>query len=155
MVSVLTIMDIIRRQNMWEKSYSTVVPNIEPNQIWKIWSDISIRHQWDDDTEWAKIEGLFEQGAFFIIKIKNGPKLKMAITECILNKKFTDTYYFPLARLDGIHEMEKRMDGLHITTTIRMTGWLRWFWQKIVAEKIVATLPHQTDLLVQLARESK
>lgn len=138
---------------MWEKSYSTVVADVEPNQIWKIWSDISRRHQWDDDTEWAKIAGVFAEGIPFIMKVKNGPKLKMTITECIPNIKFTDTYYFPLARMDGIHEMEKRPDGLHITTTIRMTGLLQWPWRKLVAEKVVASLPHQTDLLVQLARE--
>lgn len=140
---------------MWEKSYSIVVPDLEPDQIWKIWSDISLRHKWDDDTEWTKMEGVFEQGNSFIMKIKNGPKLKMLITECLPNKKFTDTYYFPLARLDGIHEIEKRTDGLHITTTIRMTGPLRWLWRKMVAEEIVSTLPHQTDLLIQLARKLK
>lgn len=138
---------------MWEKSYSTTVQNLEPEQIWKIWSDISVRHLWDDDAEWAKIEGAFEQGAVFYMKIKDGPKLKMHISECDPNVKFTDTYYFPLARLDGIHQMEKTADGLKITTTIRMTGLLRWLWRKLVAEKIVATLPHQTNLLIQFAQK--
>jgi hypothetical protein len=140
---------------MWEKSYSITVADLEPDQIWKIWSDISIRHQWDDDTEWAKIEGPFSQGAIFSMKIKNGPKIKMVITESIPNQKFADTHYFPLARMDGIHQMEKTTDGLRITTTIRVSGPLRWLWRKLVAEKVVATLPHQTNLLIQLARKLK
>lgn len=140
---------------MWEKSYSTTVADLEPEQIWKIWSDISIRHQWDDDTEWAKIDGPFSQGAIFYMKLKNGPKIKMIITESIPNLKFADTHYFPLARMDGIHQMEKTTDRLRITTTIRVTGPLRWLWRKFVAEKVVATLPHQTNLLIQLARKLK
>lgn len=139
---------------MWQKSYSVIVNGLEPSQVWKIWSDISLRNQWDDDTEWAKIDGAFEEGAILHVKIKNGPKLKMTITECIPNQKFTDTYYFPLARLDGIHEMEHTNEGLRITTTIKMTGLLRWIWRKLVAEKVVTTLPHQTELLIQLASKS-
>lgn len=140
---------------MWQKSYSKTVQNIEPNQIWKIWSDISIRHLWDDDTEWATIEGPFKQDAIFYMKVKNGPKLKMHITECIPNEKFTDTYYFPLAKMHGIHQLEKTSEGLRITTTVRLSGWLQWFWRKLVVEKIVATLPHQTDLLIQLAQKKQ
>jgi len=79
----------------------------------------------------------------------------MFITECKINEVFTDTYYFPLARMDGIHRMEKITDGLHLTTTIRLTGPLQWLWRKLVAEKIVATLPHQTNLLIELAKKTE
>lgn len=138
---------------MWKKSYSITTAHLEPSQIWKIWSDISLRTQWDDDTEWAKMEGPFEKDAIFYMKVKNGPKLKMKITECIPNEKFTDTYYFPFARMDGTHQMEKTSDGLRITTTIKIAGPLQWLWRKLVAEKVAATLPHQTDLLIQVARK--
>lgn len=139
---------------MWQESWSTTVTDLTPEQIWKIWSDMSIRHEWDDDTEWATMDGPFREGAIFYMKIKKGPKLKMIITECKPYEKFTDTYYFPFARLDGTHQMEKTTDGLRITTTIKMTGPLRWIWRKLVAEKIVSTLPHQTELLIELARNS-
>ena len=138
---------------MWQKSYSTIVSNILPSEIWKIWSDINMRPHWDDDTEWAKIEGPFQKNAIFYMKVKNGPKLKMIISECIPNKRFTDTYYFLFSRLDGVHEMEETSNGLRITTTMKLTGPLRWLWRKLVVEKIILTLPHQTELLIQLARK--
>lgn len=50
--------------------------------------------------------------------------------------------------------MEKTNQGLKLTTTIKVEGPLSWIWRKIVAEEIVATLPHQTDMLIKLARES-
>lgn len=140
---------------MWEKSYSVTAPDIEPIQIWKIWSDIPIRPKWDDDTEWATIDGSFRKDAIFFMKIKNGPKLKMKITECIPNQSFTDSYQFFLAKLDVTHFMEKTNEGLRLTTTVKITGPLRWIWQKLVVENIVASLPHQTNLLINLAREFK
>jgi hypothetical protein len=138
---------------MWEQKYSVTVSDIEPFQIWKIWSDIQLRPKWDDDTEWAKMEGDFSKNAVFYMKIKNGPKLKMKITECTIDQSFTDTYHFFLAQLDGVHSLEKTTNGLRINTTIKISGPLQWFWKKMVGEKIVKTLPHQTNLLIQLARE--
>lgn len=138
---------------MWSKSHSVTVTGIEPEQIWKIWSDIKMRTLWDDDTEWAEINGPFEIGSIISFKTKGGPKLKLKITECTPNQSFTDTFQFPFARMDGIHTMEKTPDGLRLTTTMQITGPLAWLWRKLVVEKIVATLPHQTNLLIQMARK--
>ena len=66
---------------MWIKTHSITVPGMEPYQIWKIWSDINNRPQWDLDTEWAELNGPFEVGAVFRFKPKGGPKLSMSITE--------------------------------------------------------------------------
>lgn len=137
---------------MWQKIYSITVKGIEPSQVWKIWSDIKSRPLWDDDMEWADIQGDFVQDAIFFMKPKGGAKLKMKITQCSTNKSFTDTYQFPLARMDGIHEMEQTNEGLRITTTIQIQGPLAWLWRKLVAEKVADTLPHQTGCLIELAR---
>lgn len=142
------------RNIMWQKTYSTTVSDITPQQIWKVWSDIKIRPLWDDDTQWAEINGLFEKGTYFYMKIKNGPKLKMLISDCIPNQSFTDCYRFPLATLYGVHEMHPTPTGLCIKTTMQIKGPLSFIWRKLVVEKIVATLPHQTELLIQLARKN-
>lgn len=138
---------------MWIKTYSITVSDLEPSDIWKIWSDLSLRTQWDDDTEWVKSDGTFNKGSTFYFKPKDGPELQMEITECIPNQRFTDSVKFPLARLYGIHDMEKTSTGLKITTTIKIEGILSWLWGHLVGKKIVAELPHQTDLLIQLARK--
>lgn len=138
---------------MWSKAYSVVVKDIEPEQVWKVWSDFSKRTQWDDDTEWVEAKGPFEKGTIFYFKPQGGSKLKMVISECIPNQVFTDSIKLFLARLSGIHAMEKTTEGLRITTTIEIVGPLWWLWKKIVGDKIVATLPHQTDLIIKLARE--
>ncbi|MBS0289850.1 MAG: polyketide cyclase [Proteobacteria bacterium] len=140
---------------MWLKSYSTTVLGIEPHQIWKIWSDIPKRPAWDDDTEWAKADGSFEKGTTITMKPKGWPKaVTMKIVECTPNQSFTDYTKFLLAELYGTHHMEKTDQGLKLTTSIKVVGPLSWVWRKIVAEEILATLPHQTDMLIKLARES-
>ncbi|MBS0289034.1 MAG: hypothetical protein JSS07_03210 [Proteobacteria bacterium] len=80
--------------------------------------------------------------------------MTMKIIECIPNQSFTDYTKFLLAGLYGIHHMEKTDKGLKLTTTIKVVGPLSWVWRKIVAEEILATLPHQTDMLIKLARAS-
>src|SRR5437899_7069115 len=120
---------------MWKSAYSATAENITPSQIWRIWSDINLRTKWDDDTEWATLDGPFSVGSIITFKPKGGPKLKLTITECTPNHSFTDTYFFPFARMDGIHSMEQTSQGLKLTTTMQITGPLSWLWRKLVVEK--------------------
>ena len=140
---------------MWQKSYSITVSGLEPSQIWRIWSDVPNRPVWDDDIEWAKTDGPFENGTHIMMKPKDWPKtVVMKIIECIPDQSFTDYTKFFLAGLYGTHHMEQTTQALKLTTTIKIVGPLSWLWRKIVGEDIVATLPRQTELLIKLARES-
>jgi hypothetical protein len=139
---------------MWSATYSITATGIRAQDVWPIWSDISKRPLWDIDTQWASIEGPFTAGAIFYMKPIGGPKLKMTISECIPNQRFTDCYQFILAKLYGIHDMEETPAGLKITTTIKIVGPLHWLLRKIVGEKVVAELPAQTDALIELAKQN-
>ncbi len=139
---------------MWQQSYSTTVKGLKPTQIWKIWADVSNRHLWDDDIEWAKADGPFENGTKIAMKPKGWPKVvNMEIVVSVLNQAFTDRTTFFGAILDGIHTMEETSEGLKLTTTIKVTGPLGFLWRKIVAEDIVKTLPHQSALLIEAAKQ--
>ncbi len=138
---------------MWTKTYSALAKDLKPPQVWKIWSDMNLRPSWDLDTEWAKLEGAFEKDSIFYMKPKGGPKLKMSLSEVIPNKRFTDCWSVPFARLYGIHDMEETPEGLKLTTTIQIKGPLGWLIRKLVGEKIVAELPEQTEACIQLARK--
>lgn len=137
---------------MWMKSHSTIATGVTAKQIWQVWSDINNRPQWDLDTEWAELTGAFTEGAVFRFKPKGGPKLYMTITECVPNKAFTDCFKMPFARMYGQHVMEPVNEGLKITTTIKVEGALGWLLRKIVAEKVVAEIPEQTAMLIEIAR---
>lgn len=137
---------------MWTKTHSITVTDVTPAQIWKVWSDINNRPQWDLDTEWAELQGPFEQGAVFRFKPKGGPKLSMTITECEINRRFTDCFKIPFARLYGTHQMESTNEGLRIITSIKVEGPLGWVLRKLVGEKVAAEVPEQTEMCIKLAR---
>jgi hypothetical protein len=140
---------------MWIKTHTVKVSGLEPEQIWKIWSDIDKRPQWDTDTEWAELKGPFVKGAIFHFKPKGGPKLSMKITECVPNQSFTDCFQIPFARLYGIHKIEPTNNGLEIITSIKVEGFLGWFLRKMIAEKVAAEVPNQTAMLIELASKIK
>lgn len=136
----------------YAESYSQVVQGVRAEQVWAVWSRIDLRSTWDDDTEWAKINGAFVAGNVFWFKPKGGPKLKMRISEAIQNKSFTDSFRLPGATLHGIHDIIVCQEGLEIRTTMQIDGCLAWLWKRLLVNGIVASLPRQTELLIQQAR---
>ena len=133
---------------MWSKSHSIVTKEVTKEQMWKLLADVNSWTSWDSSVEFAVLEGKFEKGNHFMFQPKGGPKLKIGIVEAIENKNFTDLTTFPLAKMYGEHLLEDTVDGLKITTTMKVEGFLGFLWRKIVAQKIVDALPE--DVLQQI-----
>jgi hypothetical protein len=138
---------------MWTKSYSIITKEVTKEQMWKLFSDVNNWPSWDTGIEFAKLEGKFEKGNHFVFQPKGGPKLKIGIIEAVENQKFTDFTKFPLAKMFGEHTFEQTPQGLKITTTMKVEGMLSFLWIKLVAQKIVNTLP--TDMDAQIKAASK
>ena len=73
---------------MWTRSHSIITQTATKEQLWKLFADVNNWHIWDKEIEYAKMEGSFEKGNFFILKPKKGPKVKIELVETIENKKF-------------------------------------------------------------------
>ena len=138
---------------MWTKSYSVVTKDVTKEQMWKLFSDVNNWKTWDESIEFSSLEGKFEQGNYFNFQPKGGPKMKIKILEAIENENFTDLTTFPLAKMYGEHLFEDTPDGLKLTTTMKVEGILGFLWVKIVAQKIVDTLPQ--DMQIQIKTASK
>jgi hypothetical protein len=138
---------------MWSKSHSIVTKDVTKEQMWKLFSDVNNWKSWDESIEFASLEGKFEKGNYFSFQPKGGPKMKIKILEAIENKNFTDLTTFPLAKMYGEHLFEETPDGLKLTTTMKVEGILGFLWVKIVAQKIIDTLPE--DMLIQIKTASK
>ncbi|HEU4791238.1 MAG TPA: polyketide cyclase [Flavobacterium sp.] len=136
---------------MWTKSYSIVTNKVSKEQMWKLFSDVNNWHTWDTGIEFAKLEGKFEKGNHFMFQPKGGPKLKIGIVEAIENQNFTDFTKFPLAKMYGEHIFEDTPNGLKITTTMKVEGILSSLWIKLVAQKIVDTLPADMEAQIKTA----
>ena len=137
---------------MWSKSYSKKVKGIDAGQIWKGWTDINQWQKWQDDIEYAKLDGEFQKGSIFLFKPKGGPKIKIELTEVTENSVFVDLTRFPLARMYDSHEIIDHGEELEIKTTIRIEGPLSFLWRKIVAEDVANGMEEQTEKLIERVR---
>jgi hypothetical protein len=50
------------------------------------------------------------------------------------------------------HELEETPEGLRISSTISVTGFLSFIWVNFVAKNVANSVPKQMDALVNLAR---
>lgn len=133
---------------MWSRSYSKTVHNLDAPEVWKVWSDVDRWHLWQDDIEYARLDGEFVTGGRMRFKPRGGPELTLELTEVRAPLVFTDVTRFPLARMIDSHELTAREDGLEIRSTIRMEGALAFLWRKLVGEGVVKGLPQQTEKLI-------
>jgi hypothetical protein len=136
---------------MWKKSHSIVTKKASKEQMWKLFADVNNWHRWKNDIEFAKMEGKFEKGNYFLLKPKGSPKVKIELIETVENKKFTDLTRFPLAKMYGEHVFEDTSDGLKIITTMKVEGVLSFLWIKLVAKNIVDALPVEMEQQVRFA----
>lgn len=137
---------------MWIKSYSRIYQDVKKEDVWQIWSDVDHYLRWHDDLDYCRLHGEFAVGSYFMLKPKGAPAVKVEIIELIENKKFIDCTRFFGARMFDIHELEATEDGLQIKNTIKVTGWLSFFWVQLIAKKVAASAPKETDSLVKLLR---
>lgn len=133
---------------MWVKSYSKVYQNIKKEDIWRAWADVNNWPLWDKELEYCKMDGDFTEGRQFILKPINGPKVKITLSEVVVNKKFTDYCQFPGAIMYDAHELEETNNGLRITNTITVTGFLGFIWAHLVAKNVANSVPEQMDALI-------
>lgn len=134
---------------MWTKSHSVVTKEVRKEQMWNLFADVNSWHTWDRGIEYARLEGSFEKGNFFILRPKGGPNVKVKLLETEKNTMFLDVTSFPLAKMYDKHTFEETPQGLRVTNTITVTGPLGFLWRKLVAQKIADSLA--TDMEQQIA----
>ena len=125
---------------------------MQPEQVWKVWTDLNQWHTWQSDIEYAKLEGDFKVGKTFLLKPKGGPKVNIEIIEVETNRLFTDLTRFPGAKMYGSHEFVVHGDELEIKTTMSIEGPLSFIWRKIVAEDVANGMEEQTNNLIEKTR---
>ena len=136
---------------MWTKSHSIVTKEATKEQMWKLFTDINNWHTWNNEIEFAKLEGKFEAGNHYLIQPKNGRIVKVKLLEVIENKHCLEFGEFPLAKMYYDHIIEETPDGLKITSTITMTGLLCLLWVQLVVKKIAATMASHVEEQIKVA----
>ena len=137
---------------MWSSTYDTRVAGLSSERLWDVWTDVDRWSSWQDDVEYARLEGRFEKGTSIRFKPKGGPKVRLELAEVEPRSSFTDVTRFPLARMVDRHELIDADGELEIRNTLTMDGPLAYLWRKLVGEGVAKSLPDQTARLVERAR---
>ncbi|APA96252.1 hypothetical protein [Nocardia seriolae] len=135
---------------MTQIAAATATSTATPAAFFTKWADMGTWHEWNSDTEWARLDGKFEQGVTGVIKPKGGPKTKFVVTK-VTDSEFIDSSKLIGARLIFAHEVTT--DGRTTTVTVRvsMEGPLRGLWTKIMGAGLAESLPGDVDALVAAA----
>jgi hypothetical protein len=136
---------------MWTKSHSIVTKVATKEQMWKLFTDINNWHVWNNEIEFAKLEGKFEAGNQYLIQPKNGRAVKVKLLKVVENKHCLELGKFPLAKMYYDHIIEETPNGLKITSTITMTGLLSILWVQLVVKKIAATIDSHVKEQIKVA----
>jgi hypothetical protein len=138
---------------MWTKSHTIVTKDVTREQMWRLFANVNEWHTWDKEIEFAKLEGKFERGNYFLLRPNGGPNVKVKLLETVKDKSFLDVTEFPFAKMYDQHLFEDSDEGLKITNTITVKGLLTFLWVKIVAQKIADAMPD--DMQEQIKAASK
>ena len=136
---------------MWTKTHSIVTKEATKEQMWNLFTDINNWHVWNNEIEFAKLEGKFEAGNHYLIQPKNGRIVKVKLLEVIENKHCLEFGEFPLAKMYYDHILEETPKGLEITSTITMKGLLSFLWVQLVVKKIAASMPEHVQEQIKVA----
>lgn len=139
---------------MWIHIYSKVFKDVNRQDIWRLWADINRWHTWNPGIDYCQLKEPFAKGSHFTLKPKNAPAVTLQLVDVEDGYRFTDCTTFFGAKMYGMHEIEETAKGVTLITTMKITGPLGFLWRKLVAEKIVAKIPKQTQALVDLARKN-
>lgn len=138
---------------MWIYEHSIEGNNINAEQIWATYQNVSAWPSWDSELESASLLGDFDVGSKIIIKPKKGPKVKAVITECVPYEKFTDVTALPLkTRLIFSHDIEKHNKNIKLTHRVVIDGPLTFIFKRLIGRPIEK---HLHDAMQKLIQPSK
>jgi len=150
---LLATYSVFAQFHHWSQTYSKTIKGVSAAAVWDIWQDINHWHTWQEDIEYAKLNGEFEMGNSFILKPIDVSAVTISLIEVEKNKSFTDLTRFPLAKMYGKHEFIQHGDALEIKTTMSVEGFFAFIWRKIVAEDVAAGMQAQTESLIKKVQD--
>lgn len=136
---------------MWIKSHSIVTKEATKEQMWKLFTDVNNWHVWNNEIEFAKLNGKFEAGNHYLVQPKKGRLVKVVLLEVVENKHCLELGRFPLAKMYYDHLLNETANGLEITSTITMKGLLSFLWIQMIVKKIASSMASHVQEQIRVA----
>jgi len=115
------------------------------------WADMSTWPQWNQDTEWVRLDGPFVQGATGRLKPKGGPVVSFVVEQLVPGSSFVDVSRLFGARLVFDHAVQEQAGRTRVDVVVTLGGPLAFFWKLVLGKGIRDTAQRDLDLLVATA----
>jgi hypothetical protein len=120
------------------------------------WADMSTWPEWNTDTEWVRLDGVFAEGATGVLKPKGGPKVRFVVEKLVPEQEFDDVSRLLGARLAFRHSVTPTAGGgCSVTVTVSMSGPLALIWKAILGKGLVASVQPDLDGLARAAEAAQ
>jgi len=125
------------------------------NDVWEIWTDVASWPKWDQDLEWAALDGEFKTGTKGKLKPKGWFKSYFRITAVENKKYFCNESKMPWTKVIFSHSVAPREESaVQIKHHVRVTGLLAPLLFFTLRNKLKQELPKAVSKLASHA-ESK
>ncbi|MFD6162752.1 hypothetical protein ACFWF7_23015 [Nocardia sp. NPDC060256] len=121
-----------------------------PAAFFAKWADMATWPEWNNDTEWVRLDGPFVQGATGTLKPKGGPKVPFVV-ERLSDTEFVDVSKLIGARLTFDHQIAVADGRTTISVTVSIDGPLRWLWTKVMGGDLAKSVRPDLDALIAVA----
>ncbi|WP_433711257.1 SRPBCC family protein [Nocardia sp. CA-084685] len=98
-----------------------------PAAFFAKWADMATWPEWNNDTEWVRLDGPFAQGATGALKPKGGPEVPFD------------------------HQIATGPERTTVTVTVSIEGPLSWFWTKVMGADLADSVEPDLRALVAAA----
>jgi len=126
-----------------------------PSFYFDRWADMATWPDWNQDTEWVRLDGEFVEGASGKLKPKGGPTVSFVVERLVPGREFIDVSHLIGGRLTFDHQVSTLDDGrTQIEVTVTLTGPLRHFWNLVLGKAISTSVQPDLDALVVVAERN-
>jgi len=122
-------------------------------EIWAIWEDVQNWPMWDNDLEWSRIEGSFEEGAKGELKPKGWPVTSFLITNLSIENSFETETCMPFTKLVFDHQILEENGVNQIIHTATARGLLAPILKFTLGRKLQREFIHSLKQLAKLTEE--
>ena len=132
----------------------SIQTSVEPQAVWRLWSDPSTWREWDLGLKDAKLDGAFAVGAAGELTPKSGPKTRFKITALERGRNYTFATALPLARLEITRTILSRNPTV-FEHQVTFKGPLAGLWARLFGPGFRRDLPPTMERIAQIAEEGE
>jgi hypothetical protein len=127
---------------------------VTPEQFFARWIDHATWPDWSPDTEWVHLDAPPALGVSGELKPKGGPKTRFEISAFQPGREYTDTSFFPGARLVFQHLAARSGTETELVVRVTLSGPLARLWAGILGKGFRESAQADLDRLVTLVEAS-